>query len=94
MPKHLLRDSISSHKMDFLFVGIWFKIYRVIKMKKFDLHMHSNYSSDGELTPSQLIEIAKKRELEVVALSDHNEIKGIKEMTEEGKKRNQSYSGD
>lgn len=86
MPKHLLRDSISSHKMDFLFVGIWFKIYRVIKMKKFDLHMHSNYSSDGELTPSQLIEIAKKRELEVVALSDHNEIKGIKEMTEEGKK--------
>ena len=55
-------------------------------MKNFDLHMHSNYSKDGELTPKELIAIAKEKELEVIALSDHDCMLGIDEMIEEGKK--------
>ena len=54
-------------------------------MKNFDLHMHSNYSKDGELTPKELIAIAKEKELEVIALSDHDCMLGIDEMIEEGK---------
>lgn len=55
-------------------------------MKKFDLHMHSSYSKDGELTPYELIQNAKKQNLELVALCDHDCIKGVKEMMEEGQK--------
>lgn len=58
-----------------------------MKMKNFDLHMHSNYSKDGELTPKELIAIAKEKELEVIALSDHDCMLGIDEMIEEGKKK-------
>lgn len=55
-------------------------------MKNFDLHMHSHYSKDGELTPTQLIQIAKQKQLSVVALCDHDCMKGIEEMTNAGKK--------
>lgn len=54
-------------------------------MNDFDLHMHSNYSSDGQLTPAQLIEIAKSKDLKTIALSDHDCIYGVKEMMALGK---------
>lgn len=57
-------------------------------MGLFDLHMHSNVSRDGEFTPTQLIEIAKSKNLKVVALSDHNDMRGLDEMQEAGKKAN------
>lgn len=57
----------------------------VIKMK-FDLHMHSSYSKDGEFTPKELITIAKEKKLSIIALSDHNDMHGIDEMIEEGSK--------
>lgn len=44
-----------------------------------DLHVHSYYS-DGTLSPSELIEGAKKIELGAIALTDHNTTKGIKEF--------------
>lgn len=53
---------------------------------KFDLHMHSSYSGDGEFTPKQLIEKAQKAQLDAVALSDHDTVLGVKEMMEEGEK--------
>ncbi len=56
-------------------------------MEKFDLHMHSNVSRDGQFTPTQLIEMAHKVGLQYVALSDHNDISGIEEMMEAGKKK-------
>lgn len=57
-------------------------------MKKFDLHMHSNYSKDGEFTPTKLIQIAKAKGLNIVALSDHDSIKGVDEMIHAGEKEN------
>ena len=49
-------------------------------MNRFDLHMHSCYSSDGQFTPKELIEIAKDKGLKTIALSDHDCISGVKEM--------------
>ena len=53
---------------------------------KIDLHMHSCYSSDGEFEPKVLIQKAKEAGIEIVALSDHNIMKGIDEMIEYGNK--------
>ena len=43
---------------------------------KFDLHIHSKYSSDSLLRPDTIIKIAKKKGLNGVAITDHNTIKG------------------
>jgi predicted metal-dependent phosphoesterase TrpH len=43
---------------------------------KLDLHIHSKYSSDGTLDPKKIIEIAKKKKLSGIAITDHNTIKG------------------
>jgi predicted metal-dependent phosphoesterase TrpH len=40
----------------------------------FDLHIHTNYS-DGLMSPEEVINIAKKKNIGV-AITDHNEIKG------------------
>ncbi len=47
---------------------------------KFDLHMHSKYSRDGDFTPKQLIEFIHQKGIQCVALTDHNEVRGIDEM--------------
>ena len=51
-----------------------------------DLHMHSSYSTDGELAPHELIAIAKKSNLDVVTLSDHESNSGVPEMIAAGEK--------
>ena len=43
---------------------------------KYDLHIHSKYSSDGVLEPKKIIKIATKRGLNGIAITDHNTIKG------------------
>ena len=43
---------------------------------KYDLHMHSKYSSDGVLSPEEIVKIAIKKGLGGVAITDHNTIKG------------------
>ena len=43
---------------------------------KFDLHIHSKYSYDSFLSPKKIIQIAKKRGLDGIAVTDHNTIKG------------------
>ena len=54
-------------------------------MSGIDLHMHSCYSIDGEFTPVALMEMAKKKDLKIIALSDHNVMTGIDEMIALGK---------
>lgn len=49
---------------------------------KIDLHMHSGYSEDGQLTCSQLAAMAKDRGMDVIALSDHDQMRGVQEMIE------------
>lgn len=51
-------------------------------MAKFDLHMHSGYSSDGQLSCGQLVQMAKETGLETIALCDHDSMKGVREITE------------
>lgn len=43
---------------------------------KYDLHIHSKYSSDGVLSPEKIIKTAIKKGLDGVAITDHNTIKG------------------
>ena len=53
---------------------------------KADLHMHSIYS-DGKLTIDQLIERIEQAKLDVVALTDHDTIFGVKEYKEKLEKK-------
>lgn len=52
-----------------------------------DLHMHSN-SSDGSMTPTELVLEAKEIGLSTIALTDHDTIDGIPELIEAGSKHN------
>ena len=47
---------------------------------KIDLHVHTNYSYDSSLTLEQIIEKVKSKKLDIVAVTDHNEIKGALEL--------------
>lgn len=43
---------------------------------KYDLHVHSKYSSDGYVDPKSLIKVAIKKGLSGIAVTDHNNLKG------------------
>jgi predicted metal-dependent phosphoesterase TrpH len=49
-----------------------------------DLHIHST-ASDGSLSPSQIVMLAKSRDIDTIAISDHNSIDGIAEASAAGK---------
>lgn len=53
--------------------------------KNTDLHTHSHYS-DGQLSPKELVRLAKKRGIKNLALTDHNSVKGVEEAVTEGRK--------
>lgn len=44
----------------------------------YDLHCHS-WFSDGELSPTQLIDFAVKQQVDVLALTDHDSVSGLYE---------------
>ena len=43
---------------------------------KGDFHIHSTYS-DGSLTPSQIINLAKEKRVDILSITDHNNTDGI-----------------
>ena len=45
-------------------------------MIKLDLHVHSQYSEDGAGSPKDIIKSLKKKGLNGVAITDHNNIEG------------------
>ena len=47
-------------------------------MLNIDLHCHSTIS-DGVLTPTQLVERAALRGVEILALTDHDDVAGLEE---------------
>lgn len=51
---------------------------------KIDLHTHTNYS-DGAYSPTELIDKARERGLEIISITDHDSVNGIKEATEYAK---------
>jgi len=50
-------------------------------MKKYDLHSHTKYSRCSINKPAKVLRLAKKRGLNGIAITDHNEIKGAKEVS-------------
>ena len=54
-------------------------------MKNTDLHIHTYYS-DGELSPAEVVRLAKKSGVKNIAITDHDSIKGIDEAIREGKR--------
>lgn len=44
-----------------------------------DLHVHSNYS-DGELSPDELLKKAYKKNINVISITDHDSVDGIKNI--------------
>lgn len=51
-------------------------------MAKIDLHIHSNYSSDGEFSPAELVDLSLQAGLTHAALADHNSVRGVREAIE------------
>lgn len=51
-------------------------------MSYIDLHMHSNYSDDGEFEPQELVDLCLKNKIKYFSIADHNSVKGIKEAKE------------
>ena len=49
-----------------------------------ELHCHTR-ASDGQLTPAALVELAKLREIKVLAITDHDTLAGIPEASEAGR---------
>ena len=52
---------------------------------KFDLHVHTNFS-DGVLSPEEVINLAVKRGLDGIAITDHDSIRGVKKAIDYSKK--------
>lgn len=44
-------------------------------MKKIDLHIHTN-KSDGQLSPKEIIDEAKRKNVEVIAITEHDTVEG------------------
>jgi len=52
-----------------------------------DLHTHST-CSDGTLTPIELVDLAARRRLKGIALTDHDTVAGVSEAIRRGKEKN------
>lgn len=48
-------------------------------MRSTDLHIHSNYSSDGELNIPDIIAGCSNQHISCFSLTDHNSVKGVEE---------------
>lgn len=56
-----------------------------------DLHMHSQYSDDGEFTPSELVEMCYEKGIKIMAIADHNSVKAIEEAKTKAKELDMIY---
>ena len=52
---------------------------------KIDLHTHTNHS-DGFFTPAQLIDKAREKNIDILSITDHDNLAAIEEAVEYGKK--------
>jgi len=56
-------------------------------MKYADLHIHTNYS-DGSFTPAEIVELAYKKGITTIAITDHDNMVGISEAKKAANKYN------
>lgn len=59
-------------------------------MEYADLHTHSTFS-DGSLSPSEIVSLAKKENLKALALTDHDNISGLEEAAKKAKEENLEF---
>ena len=59
--------------------------------KRIDLHMHSAVSDDGQYSPSELMQMCYDAGLEIVALADHNSLKGVPEAKKRAQELGVTY---
>jgi predicted metal-dependent phosphoesterase TrpH len=52
---------------------------------RIDIHIHSSYSSDGTVSPKEILKCAKKKGLNGIAITDHNVIQGSLKLWKENK---------
>ncbi|WP_163326268.1 PHP domain-containing protein [Draconibacterium mangrovi] len=52
-----------------------------------DLHIHSNYSNDGEFEIADIVTLCKKNGVEFFSITDHNSVKGNKEAALEAEQK-------
>lgn len=50
-----------------------------------DLHMHSKYSDDGQFEPEHLVEMCKEKGIKIMALADHDSVKGVADVLKAAK---------
>ncbi len=50
-----------------------------MRHNQIDLHMHTNFSNDGQYSPSQLMEMCAESGLKIVAIADHNSMQAYQE---------------
>lgn len=55
-------------------------------MSKIDLHIHTT-ASDGEYSPKEVIELAIQKNMETIAITDHDTISGLNEALEYSKNK-------
>mgnify|MGYP003297029208 CR=1 FL=1 len=48
-------------------------------MKKVDLHIHTT-ASDGQYSPTEIIEKAASKKMAAIAITDHDNIEGLEEV--------------
>lgn len=48
-------------------------------MSQIDLHIHTCYSSDGELSVQSILDMADRKGMRVIAIADHNGVQGARE---------------
>lgn len=63
-----------------------------MEVKRVDLHSHSIYS-DGSDSPDKIIQESEKNGVDIIALTDHDNIDGSKELIRCNNKRRYVYSG-
>lgn len=54
-------------------------------MGQIDLHVHTCYSADGEYEPEKIVELAKDKGLESIAITDHDTVGGLPEAIKAAK---------
>ena len=54
-------------------------------MLKMDSHIHSKYSPDSESSLDDIIKVADKKNIDIIALSDHNTVDGTSEIIKKTK---------
>lgn len=56
-------------------------------MYKADMHVHTT-ASDGILSPIEVVRLAKKKNVDTIAITDHDTVNGVEEAISEGLKEN------